>query len=126
MTRAEGRKFGLTVGGAFLVLAGISLWRGHRIPVVVLGALGAVLVLAALAIPGHLGPVQRGWMALAEAISKVTTPIFMAVIYFVVVTPAAVMVRTFGHRPLRRELHDGSYWVRRPAGKRAGDITRQF
>ena len=31
LTPAEGRKFGLTVGAAFLVLAAIPWWRGHRI-----------------------------------------------------------------------------------------------
>ena len=44
LSAAEGRKFAFTVGIAFLVLAGISYWRGHtRVPVV-LGSLGGVLL----------------------------------------------------------------------------------
>ena len=126
LTPAEGRKFGLTVGAAFLVLAGISYWRGHRIPVIVLGALGALLVLAGLLIPGQLGPVYRGWMGLAAAISKVTTPIFMAIVYFLVLTPAGLIMRLVGHRPLEHEAVNGSYWQRRPEGERVADMTRQF
>ena len=126
LSAAEGRKFGLTVGIAFLVLAGISYWRGHRIPVVVLGALGALLVLAALLIPRQLGPVERAWMGLAAAISKVTTPIFMALVYFLVLTPAAVIMRLVGHRALQHEPEQGSFWRRRPEGERAADMTRQF
>ncbi len=126
LTPAEGRKFGLTVGIAFLVLAGISYWRGHRIPPLVLGGLGALLVLAALVIPGHLGPVYRGWMGLALAISKVTTPIFMAIVYFLVLTPAGIILRLVGHRALQHVAVDGSYWQRRPEGQRAADMTRQF
>lgn len=126
LTAAEGRKFGLTVGAAFLVLAAISLWRGHRIPMIVLGALGVVLVLAALIIPRQLGPVERAWMGLAEAISKVTTPIFMGAVYFLVLTPAGVVLRLVGHRALQHQPVNGSYWQQRPAGQRTGDITRQF
>lgn len=126
LTPAQGRNFALTVGIAFLVLAGISYWRGHRIPVVVLGALGALLVLAGVVIPGRLGPVYRAWMGLALAISKVTTPIFMAVVYYLVLTPTGFLVRLVGHRPLRHTAVSGSYWQRRPEGQRAADMTRQF
>jgi hypothetical protein len=126
LSAAEGRKFGLTVGAAFLVLAAISFWRGHRIPVIVLGAIGTLLVLSALVIPRQLGPVERGWMRLAEAISKVTTPIFMGVVYFLVLTPVAAGLRLVGHRALQHQPVDGSYWRHRPAGQRTGDITRQF
>ena len=39
-TAAAGRKFGLTVGIAFVVLAGIGRWRGHPTTFMVLGSLG--------------------------------------------------------------------------------------
>lgn len=126
LTPAEGRKFAVTVGIAFLVLAGISFWRGHRIPVIVLGALGAVLLLAGLVVPGQLGPVYRAWMGLALAISKVTTPIFMSLVYFLVLTPTGVVMRRVGHRALQHAADGGSYWQRRPQGERASDLTRQF
>lgn len=126
LTPAEGRKFGFTVGGAFLVLAAISLWRGHRIPVIVLATPGIALALGALLVPSHLGGVQRRWMAMAEAISKVTTPIFMGIVYFIVLTPTGFVLRLFGHRALDHEPQDDSYWKRRPEGKRAADLTRQF
>src|SRR3954454_6045583 len=84
LTAAEGRKFGLTVGLAFLALGSIAYWRGkHRTSTVFL-VLGGLLVLAALVVPTALGPVERAWMALAHAISKVTTPIFMGVVFFLV------------------------------------------
>lgn len=126
LTPEEGRKFGLTVGAAFLVLGALSYWRGHRVPVVVLGGIGVLLVLAGLLLPGRLGPVQRAWMGLAEVISKITTPIFMAVVYFLVLTPAGLIMRLVGHHPLRHDAVEGSYWRSRPETERASDITRQF
>ena len=125
LTPAEGRKFGLSVGIAFLVIASISWWRGHEIPPLVLGGLGAVLILAGLAIPGRLGPVHHAWMAMAHAISRVTTPIFMGIVFFLVLTPAGVIRRLVGRNPLHQRRTETGYWITREGSGR-GDISRQF
>ena len=124
-TRAEGRQFGFTVGAAFLVLALISSWRGHDTARVVLGVLGASLLLAGLVAPTRLGPVNRAWMALAHAISKVTTPIFMGLVYFVVIMPAGVVMRLFGRNPLRHRAIQDSYWASHTNSPRDG-MRHQF
>jgi hypothetical protein len=127
LTAGEGRRFGLTVGGAFLVLAAIGWWRGGGIMTVVFAGLGALLAIAGLVIPTHLGPVERAWMGLAHAISKVTTPIVMGVMYLVVLTPIGVIRRALGGNPLVHENHDGSFWKARPEGKRrSSSLERQF
>jgi hypothetical protein len=93
LTAAEGRKFGFTVGIAFLVLGSIVMWRGKQRTSMVLLGLGGVLVVAALVAPTMLGPVEKAWMGLAHLISKVTTPVFMGVVYFVVITPIGFLRR---------------------------------
>ena len=99
-TAAAGRKFGLTVGIAFTVLAGIAWWRGHPTTLVVFASLGVALILAGLVVPTALRRVESGWQNLALLISKVTTPIFMGVIYYVILTPVGVLRRTFGANAL--------------------------
>lgn len=127
LTRREGRKFGLTVGVAFVVLAALSWWRGHVLPPIVLGTLGALLLLAGLALPAHLGPVQKAWMAMARGISKVTTPVFMGLVYFGVITPTGLAMRALGKHPLRRAEVDGGFWTTREAGaRRSQSMERQF
>jgi hypothetical protein len=88
---------------------------------------GGVLITAGLLAPGNLGPVYRGWMRLALAISKITTPIIMGIIYLLVFMPAGLLLRLFGHRPLARDRSATSYWIRRstPNGGRS-DLRRQF
>lgn len=126
LTPAEGRKFGLLVGGAFIVL-GLLLWyRGHSTGASIVVPLGALLIAAGLLAPARLGPVYRAWNALALAISKVTTPILMGVIYFLVLTPTGLLARLLGHRPLSRTRGDATHWQSRPAGGTRGNMDHQF
>lgn len=123
-TSAQGRKFGVTVGLAFALLATISWWRGHHYPVYVLGALAGVLILGALAIPRQLGPVERGWMQLAVSISKVTTPVFMGVVYFLVLLPVGLVMRAFGRNAIKHRPVNDSYWAPRSTAR--GTMLNQF
>ena len=119
LTAAQGRRFGLTVGAAFAVFAGIAWWRGHPTTFTVLGALG-----------GTAGPRRArhpdacsvrssaAWMALAHAISKVTTPIVMGVMYLVVLTPVGLLRRSFGGNPLVHAARQAKLLAHAP-GKRA-------
>jgi hypothetical protein len=125
LTPLEGRKFGLSVGAAFAVLAAIGVWRGHLVVPVVLGVLGLVLVLAGLTIPGHLGPVHDLWMRGARAISKITTPLFLSIVYLVVLTPTGLVMRLLGRDPLRHERSGKGYWILREPGE-SSSLDRQF
>ena len=125
LTAAEGRRFGFTVGGAFLVFAGVAWWRGHPLTTTVLVSLGGGLALAGLVVPTLLGPVERAWMALAHAISKVTTPIVMGVMYLLVLTPVGLLRRLAGNPMVHTPAND-SYWKPRSEGHRAGNLKRQF
>ena len=130
MTPKEGRKFAFTVGIAFLVLAAIIWWRHEYTRTIVSDVfigVGSVLLLAGLIVPGKLGPVYKAWMGLALLISKVTTPIFMGLTYFVVLAPVGLLMRIFGRNPMVRQPAEGSFWVSRADGpKRRSDLKRQF
>ncbi|HEX6575678.1 MAG TPA: SxtJ family membrane protein [Gemmatimonadaceae bacterium] len=128
-SRGQGRKFGLTVGIAFLVIALISLWRGHDLAPKIFGAFAAILIVAALVAPRALERVDAAWMKLAHAISRVTTPVFMSIVYFVVLTPIGILRRRIGRNPMVHEADNGSYWITRPpkdAEKQRLGMERQF
>ena len=127
LTAGEGRKSGLTVGAAFLLFAGISHWRGHTLAPQVLATAGGTLVLLGVVIPARLGPVFSAWMGLAHAISKVTTPLFMGIVYFFVLTPTGIIVRLLGRNPLTPPRKSGSAWVPHdPRSEAANSMRRQF
>ena len=126
LTTRELRKFAFTVGAAFIVLAAISLLRGHTAAPRVLLAVGGLLALAGLVIPSKLGGLYRAWMRLCEMISKVTTPLFMGAVYFLVLTPIGLLKRVFGSSTLLGSKGK-SYWVERaPGPARQGNLERQY
>lgn len=125
LTAREGRRFAFTVGVAFLVLGALSLWRGHFLAPRVLGIVGAALVLAGVLVPARLGPVYRVWMGLARGISKVTTPIALGLVYYVVLSPIGVLMRLFGRNPLRHREREGGFWMAASSGGRS-NLEMQF
>jgi hypothetical protein len=125
LTPKEGRKFGVLVGAVFLGIGGISLWRGHVWPPRVFVVVGALLVLGGLLMPGRMGPVYRAWMGLAHLLSKVTTPVFLGAVYFVVMTPIGLIRRALGKNPLRHRAINDSYWKAPTSGGKS-DLTTQF
>ena len=124
LTRAEGRKFGLTLGIAFGAIAGLFWWRGHPDVTWILGSISAVMLLGGILVPDRLGPVQNAWMGLALAISKVTTPVFMTIVWVLVLTPAGWIMRLVGRNPMRREPVDEGFWMQRD--RKDSDLERQF
>jgi hypothetical protein len=124
LSAAEGRKFALTVGTAFLVLAAITWWRDHLTLSRVFVGIGGLLWIGGLVVPRAMGPVYHFWMGLAHAISKVTTPIFLGIVYFLVIMPIGIIMRALGRNPIVHRAHDGSYWA--PHGEARGSLKNQF
>ena len=112
LTPAEGRKFAFTVGIAFLVLATVFLLLDRSaIAIRGAGALGGILIAAGALIPTRLGPVERAWMRLGLALSKITTPILLTASWLLIVTPIGLVTRLFGHRPLTHGAGGTSAWI---------------
>lgn len=92
----------------------------------VAGVLVALLVAAALIAPSRLGPAERSWMALALAMSRVTTPVFMAVIYFGVISPVALVRRAMGKNALVRDRNRETFWVPREKNSDGERLRRRM
>jgi hypothetical protein len=122
------RKFGLTVGGAFLVFAAIRSYFHYGNFAIALFGVGSVLSTFGLMFPTALGPVEKAWMGLAHVLAYVNTRIILTVLFYLVFTPIGIIARMVKD-PLNRKLHDGSttYWIRRePKPADRAIYERQF
>jgi Saxitoxin biosynthesis operon protein SxtJ len=112
---SELRRFGLTVGGMFVLLGLASWWRGHEWPPRVFWTLGVLLVVPGLLAPAVLGPVQRGWMRFGALLGEVNSRIILTVMFYLVFAPFGWIMRTFVRDPLDRSFagDEKSHWIKR-------------
>lgn len=68
-------------------------------------ALAVVLILWGGIAPDSLGPIQRGWMRLGFLLNRVTTPLMLGLVFFLVIMPMGLIMRLLGRDPMRRRLH---------------------
>jgi hypothetical protein len=128
-TSRELRKFGLLVGGVFLLLGG-WFWFRHKGAWPYLLAPGTLLVLLGLAAPRSLKGIYVAWMGLAFTLGLAVTTVLLTLFYFLVVTPIALVARLCGQDFLAQNLDPQapSYWLKRDRAKtpRPADYERQF
>jgi len=99
------REFGLTTGGIFASLFGLVFpWVLGRPYPLWPWVLGGLLVVWAGVAPASLRGPYRLWMRGAMLLSRVTTPVLMSVIFFLVITPTALLMRLVAYDPLTRRF----------------------
>jgi hypothetical protein len=127
-TLPSNRKFGVLFVVVFGLLAGFSWWRGGSAWRVLAG-LSAVFLLASLAAPRVLTPLNRAWMAFALLLHKVTSPIILGVMFFGLFAPVAVVMRLRKRDVMKRKFDRvaGSYWNPRvPPGPPGDSLRNQY
>jgi hypothetical protein len=122
------RKFGLTVGGVFILL-GILLLLRHRSSYLSLLGAGVLLVAFGVIWPRALKYIYVVWMALAFTLGFVMSNVILTLFFFLLVTPIGLLARLFQKDFLARKWNkeERSYWI--PSGKEvktAETYERQF
>ena len=115
------RKFGWTFAGLFLLFG--ALFHPWMI------AVGAALAVVTLTRAHWLAPIKHAWMRFGELLNRIVSPVVMAVIFFVVFTPVAVVRRLAGRDSLARRFEPAAptYWKRRePPGPAADSFKNLF
>jgi len=123
----EIRRFGIIAFVFFGIFFGIALWRHKDIAGGFFGAL-SFLGICFVLFPGPLKPIYTRWLLTAHFIGTVMTSLILTLTYYLMITPAAWIIRLIKGRPLpvspdRSAL---SYWVERsePAQPRERFLKR--
>ena len=112
--RRQLRSFGITLGIAILVIAGVLYWRSAP-GVIPVSSIGVLFLIAGLVAPSVLRRLYKPWMALAVLMGFVMTRILLTLIFVLLFIPTGLLMRLFGRDPLRRKLDPDakSYWIRK-------------
>ena len=122
------RGFGLVFAAAFAI---VGLWPliGGAGPRWWALGVAAALAITAAAAPRVLAPANRLWHRFGLLINRVVSPLAVALVFYLAVTPIGLFMRALGKDPLRlkRDRHAASYWiVRDPPGPAPDGMPRQF
>ena len=113
--------------GLFLVVfLAIAAWRwsgaGADTWTMVIGALAVVVGATGLVAPAAVRPIYTGWMVVAFPIGWTVSRLALGAVFFLTVTPLAVLFRVTGRDALRlRPRRDAAtFWLakRQPAAMR--------
>jgi hypothetical protein len=122
------RAFGL-VFCAFFALVGLLPLRAHHAVRLWALALSAVFLIIGLVHPVWLAPLNWIWTKLGILLGRIVNPVVTAVLFYVVVTPTAVLFRLLGKDPLhiRADPEVDSYWIERnPPGPPLNTMSNQY
>jgi hypothetical protein len=113
-TPKEVRKFGITFSVLAIGLAAFSFYKESPLWVVFLGGSVFFFLTGVWAYP-ILKPIYVGWMTFASALGWVNTGLILGVVFYLIFTPAGLVMRLLGKDPLglRLDRQTTTYWVRR-------------
>jgi hypothetical protein len=121
------RNFGFVMAGFFALLSALVWWKGGVWYFYLLAA--AAFLVAALATPGLLGPMNRLWFRFGMVLNAIISPLVLGLLFFLVITPVGWLMRLFRARPLHLtfERAEESYWIGRdPPGPPPDSLKNQF
>jgi len=88
-------------------------------------SMGIIFLILGLLNSKLLTPFHNLWLKLGTLLGRIVSPIVMFLVYFVFITPLAVIIRLFGKDLLRTKFNKSpSYWIKR--GKNIGTMKKQF
>ena len=108
------RTFGLIAFLFFGCLSALGILTQKPLPTYLFGFL-SMLGIGFIVLPNRLKPVYHGWLKTAHVIGRTITVLALVLTYYVIITPAALLKRVFGGRPisLKPDRNTSSYWVPR-------------
>lgn len=126
---SSNRSFGLLFSTALLCLGAYEIYQdGNQMVSFIWLSVALVIGVIAIAAPSVLRPFNKAWMKLGDTMGKVVSPLVLGVIFFVLITPVALITRLFGRDELRlKKAKVSSYWIgRAPPGPAGDSFKNQF
>jgi hypothetical protein len=119
----------LLFAAVFFAAAAALAWHGNRTAATACLAGAALLAVIALTVPRALAVPNRLWFRLGLLLHAVVSPIVLGAIYFLIITPVALLLRLSGRDVLlrTRDPSRDSYWRDRdPPGPASDSFRNQF
>src|SRR5882672_12350809 len=125
---SSNRAFGSVFAVVFLIVAVWPIFSGEMVRWWSL-FIAAGFVLVTVAAPKLLALPNRLWLRFGLLLNRIISPVVLAFLFYVVMTPMGALMRVFGKDNLRLQCDDSdtSYWIKRdPPGPNPESLNHQF
>jgi hypothetical protein len=122
------RSFGVVFAVVFALICLAPLWWGEPYRLWA-GIVAVAFLVVSFTVPKALKPLNKLWFLVGMALHHIVSPLVMGLLFFVTVTPIALIMRARGKDLLRLARDDTatSYWItRQPPGPAPETMRRQF
>ncbi len=122
------RSLGIVFAAVFAIVGLFPLWSGGAVRLWALIVAGLFVAFALIA-PALLGPLNRLWFRFGMLLNRIVSPLVIGLLFFLTVTPMALIMRLAGKDPLRLRFDKAaeSYWIpRNPPGPDPQTMRNQF
>jgi hypothetical protein len=124
MKKTSEKNFGILFFVVFLLISLWPLLNGNSLRIWSIFVSITFLIIAFLK-QELLKPLNNSWIKLGEMLGKIISPIVMALIFFLILTPLSLIIRIFGKDLLKIKFSkDNSYWIKRE--KNITSMDKQF
>ena len=125
---SSNRSFGWVFTTVFLIVAVWPLVSGGMVRWWSL-IIAAAFALVTVAAPNLLALPNRLWLRFGLLLNRIISPVVLALLFYLVVTPMGAFMRMLGKDSLRlrRRGSDATYWIKRdPPGPKPDSMNHQF
>ena len=122
------RSFGIVFAVVFLLVGSWPMLAGD-LPRWWAMVIAAAFLFAGLALPRILRPLNSVWLRFGLLLHRITSPIILAMLFYLTVLPTGLVMRALGKALLRLRFDRNarSYWIERsPPGPEPESLRNQF
>lgn len=115
------KKFGITIGIIFILFSTTAEWKQWWSIefVIAIGVCGLILLFVGIVFPNFLKQIHHYWMCIAIIAGSLVSRIILCIIFFIILTPVAIVAKVFGKQFLHGLKKDKSdrLWIIRDQSK---------
>ena len=122
------RNFGFTFSLILSLIAIYFVYINKLIYLYLFAPAIILLLFFSIFSPNALNSFNYGWYKIGIFIGKIVSPIVLGIIFFIFITPVAMVTRLLGRDELRLKKNNHStYWIKRePKGPEPDSFKRQY
>ena len=107
------RSFGIVFFVVFILIGFYPLLKDGNLNIILI-LIGLIFLILGILNSRILTPLNKIWFKFGILLGQIISPIVMGIIFFLVVTPIAFIMRVLGKDVLRlKKKSDNSYWIKK-------------